>query len=293
MLFKNDKIKEVTIAPNNRYVIWAEDLENVAKEANLTVSAGCVGLYIVNGVLKSVNTPGRWIIKTKEEEKNKSNLQLIGVNSDKVFEIFCGVGNIPFHDYDLDIDATLGSHGDCKLRIASPWALYTTFGHTPITAEEIDEYAKGKLIEIMTSMLSGAASKYDYDQIMSMQTSISTDLEKAFGKALMDIGLEVAGFSVRGISFSPDYLEKRKEHFERENQFKLEKRERREREREQRAENEMMIALNASHPDPTPTIPVAPAAPVAPNHTVQYCPACGTKLPAAAKFCSGCGTKLD
>ncbi len=288
-MFNNDKIKEVVIAPNSQYVIWSENLDNVARDAKLTVSAGCVGLYIVNGVLKSVNTPGRWVIKSRDEEKSKSNLQLIGVNSDKVFEIFCGVGNIPFHDYDIDIDATLGSHGDCKLRIASPWALYTTFGHAPITSEEIDEYAKGKLIEIMTSQLSGAASKYDYDQIMSMQSTISTDLEKAFGKALMDIGLEVAGFSVRGISFSPDYLEKRKEHFENEKRFKQEKRERREREREQRTEAEVVAIMNAN----SNNTPPAPAAPVTPNHTVQYCPMCGTKLPAGVKFCSNCGKKLD
>ena len=288
MFFNNDKIKEVTISPNNKYVIWSEDLENVARDAKLTVSAGCVGLYIVNGVLKSVNTPGRWVINSRDEKS--SNLQLIGVNSDKVFEIFCGVGNIPWHDYVIKIDGKLGAHGDCKLRIASPWALYTTFGHAPITAEEIDEYAKGKLVEIMSSNMAAAIEKYDYESIKSAQSTISAELEKQIGKSLFDIGLEVVNFAIRGITFDQDYLDRRQAHFDEKKRLEAEEDARRIRIREQRAEAEMINALNAHANDAPPT---APAAPAAPNHTVQFCPMCGTKLPAGVKFCSNCGKKLD
>jgi hypothetical protein len=291
-MFNFDKVKSVNISPSDKYIIWEENTENLAKDCDLNVSPGCVGLYIVNGVLKSVNTPGRWIINSRDEKRDKAKLTLIAVNSDKIFEIFCGTGNIPYHDYDIDIDATVGAHGDCKLRISNPWLLYTSFGHAPISAEEIDSFAKSKLIEIMSSQLAGAAGKYSYEDIKAKQSEISAELEKQFGKALIDIGLEVASFSLRGITFDQDYLDKRQWHFDNEKRIKEEKRARREKEREQRNEIENIVTLTNATKNNTPPAP-APAAPSAPNHTAQFCPQCGTKLIATAKFCSNCGKKLD
>lgn len=285
-----DKVKSINISPSDKYIIWEESTEKLAKNCELNVSPGCVGLYIVNGVLKSVNTPGRWVINSGDEKRDKSNLTLIAVNSDKIFEIFCGTGNIPYHDYDIDIDATIGAHGDCKLRISNPWMLYTAFGHAPITAEEIDSFAKSKLIEIMSSQISAAANKYSYEDIKAKQSEISTELEKQFGKTLIDIGLEVASFSLRGINFDQEYMEKRQWHFDNEKRIKEEKRARREAERAQRAEADILVTIASATQNNTP--PAPPAPPAAPNHTVQFCPQCGTKLAAEAKFCSNCGKHL-
>ena len=291
-----EKIKNITIAPSNEYVIWNVDLENIVRDTTLTVSAGCVGLYIVDGVLKSVNTPGRWVIKSKDEEKKKSALQLIGVNSDKVFEIFCGVGNIPWHDYVIKIDGKVGAHGDCKLRIASPWALYTTFGHAPITATEIDEFAKAKLVEIMSSSIAAAIEKYDYEGIRSAQSTISAELEKQIGNALFSIGLEVSSFSIRGMTFDQEYLDKRQWHFDNKKRLEAEEDAQRAEERRRRAEANIMSAYKNNVPaapqtPPTPAAPAAPAAPTAP--AARFCSQCGTKHDANAKFCPNCGRKVD
>ena len=289
-----NKIKSVSIGPSTEYIIWEQNIEEIGRDCTLNVGSGCVGIYIVDGVLKSVNTPGRWVIKSKDEDKAGAKLQLIGVNTDKVFEIFCGVGNIPCHDYDLDIEATLGAHGDCQIRITHPWSLYNTFGHAPITADEIDGFVKAKLVEIMTSLLSEAGSKYDYDRIKSMQTEISNELEKKFAKYLLSIGLEVVSFSLRGINFDEDYINKRQEYFDRQNKIKQDKRERREAERMQRAEIDNIIALTEAANRVAPQAPAAPAAPQNDlNQPVQYCPKCGTKTLKTSSFCPGCGQKLN
>ena len=295
-----EKIKNITVAPGTEYVIWAEDLTNIVRETVVTVSAGCVALYLVNGVLKSVNIPGRSLIKSKAEEKDHSKLELIGVNTDKTFEICCGVGNVPFKDMDLNFETVVGAHGECKIRIAQPWPLYTTFGHAPITADEIDSYVKLKLNEIMTSRLAEVLQHYDYSNIMTQQSTIAADLEKRFSQCLNDIGLEVVSFALAGIMFNNEYQEKRKEFFEAQNLRQAEKAERRAREREQRTEIDNVIAIaNATRNlNPTPVAPQQPVQPAAPigntnvNQPVKYCPRCGTKMEQSAIFCPGCGKKL-
>lgn len=322
---KQEKIKTLTVAPRADYVVWEEDLENIVRDTTLIVSAGCVALYIVNGMLKSVNIPGRFLIKSKAEDKDNSKLQLICVNTDRTFDICCGVGNIPFKDSELNFETVVGAHGECKIRIAQPWPLYTTFGHAPIDAEEIDAYVKLKLNELMTSRLAEVLQHYDYSNIMTQQSVIAADLEKKFSQRLGDIGLEVASFALAGIRFNEEYQEKRRDFFENENRAKAEKLERRAREREQRAEIDNVIAianatrnLNVSEPQPAPQQPpqyvppqYAPPQFNQPQYTppqyntpqnnqfgagmgnqgVKYCPRCGTKMDQSAIFCPGCGKK--
>ena len=92
MFGNKDKVKEVTISTNDDYVIWNVDVTNVARDTTLYVEQGSFGVYIVNGVLRSTNTPGRWVINSKEDEKKGNRIQLIGVNSNKTYDIFCGIG---------------------------------------------------------------------------------------------------------------------------------------------------------------------------------------------------------
>ena len=300
MFASKDKIKSLSVAPSAEYVIWSEDLDNIVRDTTLNVSAGCVALYLVNGVLKSINTPGRWVIKSKTEEKEKSTLQLICVNTDKTFEVCCGVGNIPFKDYELNYETVVGAHGECKIRISQPWPLYTTFGHTPITADEIDAYVKLKLGEIMTTRLAEVLQHYDYNNVMTQQSVIADDLTKKFAQSLNEIGVEVVNFALAGIMFNDEYQEARKNFFDKQNQRKAEKEERRNKEREQRAEIDNIIAITNATKDLNTQAPAQPAAPtfappainVNPNAAVSYCPRCGTKMTQPSIYCPGCGKKL-
>ena len=304
-----DKIKNLSIAPSSEYVIWSEDLGNIARDTTLIVGAGCVGLYLVNGVLKSINTPGRWLIKSRAEEKEKSALQLICVNTDKTFEVCCGVGNIPFKDFELNYETVVGAHGECKIRISQPWPLYMTFAHAPITAEEVEGYIKLKLSEIMTSRLAEVLQHYDYNNVMTQQSAIADDLTKKFSQSLQDIGIEVVSFALAGIQFNEDYQEQRKNFFDGQNRRKSEKEERRQKEREQRAEIDSIVAIANATRNLNPTVSEQPAVPSMPinnapsfapqvnnagnSSEINFCPRCGAKLLRSAIFCPGCGKKLQ
>ncbi len=299
-----EKIKNIVVSPNKEFVIWSVNLDDIVRNTVLDVDVGCVALYIVNGMLKSINTPGRWMIKSKEEDKAGSMLQLICVNTDKTFDIFCGVGNIPFKDFDLNIETVVGAHGECKIRISQPWTLYTSIGHANITVDEIDEYVKLKLSEMMTVRLAEVLQHYDYDNIMTQQTAISADLEKRFSQRLNDIGIEVVSFALAGIKFTDEYQNYRKSYFEGQNQKKADKEERRIKEREQRAEIDNLKSLiSATEGINVPPVPPAGAVPPANagaksdgfrdiNQPIKYCPRCGMKMSADAAFCPGCGKKL-
>ena len=101
------------------------NLDNIVRDTLLTVGEGCSALYLVNGSLQSINTSGTWRINTKEEEKSKAQLRLIGVNSDKLYEIMFGVGGIHYKDWELNIETDVGAHGTFRFRrscspVASP-----------------------------------------------------------------------------------------------------------------------------------------------------------------------------
>ena len=295
--FGGNKVKSITISPSDKYVIWEEKLEDLAKDCTLIVNPGCEGLYIVNGALRSNNPPGRWLINSREDVRENSQIKLIGVNSDKVFDVFCGVGNLPWHDYFLQIDAKVGAFGDCKIQISDPWLLFTTIGHTPITATEIDEFAKSKLIEIMGSHIAKAVEKYDYQGINSKKSEISDVLAREVATTLFNYGIKVVSFSIRGINFDEEYLKKREKHFDDEHEANAAEEERRRKEREMRSEAEFITSImnagsSVAPQAPSPS-PITPIANQSPNHTTQFCPQCGTQLPATAKFCSNCGRDLN
>lgn len=293
-----EKIKNLVVSPSTEYVIWSQDLENVVKGATLNVEAGCVALYIVNGVLKSINTPGRWVIKNKEECKTNSRLQLVCVNTDKTFNILCGVGNIPYKDEEMNASTVVGAHGECKIRIAQAWSLFGARGKANITAEEIDEYVRLKMCELMTTRLAQVLQNYEYDNIMTQQSTIAADLQTKFSERLNEVGIEVESFAIGGIRFPEEYLSKREEFFAEQRKKKADKERRREEERAQRAEIDNVIALaNATQGLNTNAnvVPVAPANNTAnsdANRAIKYCTQCGTKVSRDAAFCPSCGYKF-
>ena len=297
-----EKVRNIVVTPNQDYAIWSPNLENIVRDTTLNVEAGCVALYLVNGMLKSINPPGRWVIKSKDEDKSQSKLQLICANTDKTFDICCGVGMIPFKDEDLNLETTVGAHGECKIRITQPWALYNALGHSDITADEIDSYMKLKLSEIMTARLAEVLQHYDYNNIMTQQSVIASDLGKKFSQHLNEIGIEVVGFSLAGIMFSEDYQNKRKEYFENQNRRKAEKEEQRAKAREQRAEIDNILAVaNAARglssapvqSNAAPNPPQVHSVDNSLNQPVKYCSRCGTKMAKTADFCPGCGKKAN
>ena len=290
------KVKSVTIKVNDKYVIWNENIDDIVRDATLIVEPGCVGIYIVDGMLKSVNPAGKWLLKSKEEDKKKSALQLIGVNTEKTFDIRCGTGGVPYKDFEINAETMVGAHGVCKIKIAQPWALYTAMGKPNVTVDEIDQYMKMKLGEIMTSVLSEVLQKYDYSNILSQQSEIANTLAKKCEPKLSDIGVQADSFTLAGIKFSDEYQGQRKAFFEEQNRKKQEKLERRQKEREQQAEIDNLIAIaNATQQmNLEGGMNQAPAAPAQNdlNQPVKYCTRCGAKVASNVAFCPGCGHKF-
>jgi len=292
MCFGGKKIKSLTINVNDKYIIWEENIEKIARNAELVVSAGCVGIYVVDGVLKNVCPAGKWLLKSKDEEKKKCALRLIGVNMEKVFEIRCGAGNIPFKDTEINAETLVGAHGSCKIKISHPWVLFTTMGKANVTAEEIDQYMKLKLGEIMTTTLAEVLQDYNYSTISTQQSDIANTLAKRCSVKLNDIGVQVEDFVLAGIKFSDEFKGQRAAFFEEENRKKDEKTARREKEREQRAEVDMIASIaKATQPSNAGAMPT-PFTQNETNQSIKYCTKCGVKLPGDAAFCSVCGYKF-
>lgn len=290
MIFGKEKVKSITVTANDQYVVWDIDVSNVARDAILDVSQGCIAIYVVNGVLKSNNPAGRWVINGKEEQKYNSKLQLIGVNADRTFDVLCGVGGVPFKDYEINAETNVGAHGECKIRIYNPWTLCGALGKTNIRVEDIDEYISTKMSEILTTSLAAVLQKYDYSSINTQLSAISAEMKGQVSVAFEAIGIGIESFSIKGIHFPDEYKAKREKFFDAENERRAAKEARREKERADRAEAEVIGTIMASRAKAPQN--EAKSKDVAANVPVQYCPKCGMKISIDALFCPGCGKKL-
>lgn len=282
MLFGSKK-NSVSVTQNADYVIWDIDISGVAYDTTLNVEAGCFGLYIVNGQLRSNNPAGRWLINPKSEKRDQNKLQLLGVTADKTFVIPCGVGEVPYKDWDLGTETKVGMRGSAKVRILNAWTLYNTLGKSNIKSIDIDNYVHSKIAELMTTQLAKVLEKYDYLTITTQQSEVSNVLFEKFREELGKVGLQMEEFSLEGFHFKDEYVKSRNEALQKDKEKKEDKQKRREEERRQQAEIDMIKDLASISNQPKKEVE-------APRTT--YCPKCGQKLDGNAVFCPNCGKKI-
>ena len=282
-----EKVKNINLTLNPDYIMWEVNLENIVRDTLLSVGEGCVALYLVNGNLQSVNTAGTWRINTKEEEKSKAKLRLIGVNSDKLYELMFGVGGVPFKDWELNMETMVGAHGTIKFRIINAWAIYAALGKANVTVEDIDDYIKPKIIEQARVQLSLLLQKYDFLSIQTQVEKLSNALFENLVDKFAPWGIEVQSFTLEEIFFNDEYKNKRKDALDAENARKIAKQERREKARELREDTEAMKAIKGtSNVDEDVSFLVDLL-------NSKICAVCNTKNSADAKFCSKCGNPLN
>lgn len=281
--------KKVNVAASDKYVIWNVDVADVEYDTEVCVEPGCAGIYIVNGAMRPKLAAGSvYLINSKKERKDIRSIQLLGVMEGKTFTIHCGVGGVPFKDNLRDRTTTVGAHGDCQVNIFNGWMLYTTLGKKDITAEDVDEYVRGKLSELMTTELALVLQHYNYHTVTSEQSHIADELKYKFEEKLEAVGLQLTSFALKKIFFSDEYVNSIKADEEKEKEMKEAKRERREQERRQNAEIDALkslaeISMSSAGSAPQPQ-------PQQPQFTV--CPKCGSKVDSRTLYCPACGKKL-
>jgi membrane protease subunit (stomatin/prohibitin family) len=281
-----EKIKKIDVKLNPNFIMWEVNLDNIVKETSLSVGEGCCAIYLVNGNLHSVSPAGNYIINTKEEYKNGASLRLIGVNSDKLYELMFGVGGVPYKDWELNVETLVGAHGTLKFRLINPWAIYAALGKINVTVEDIDDYIKPKIIEQARVQLAQLLQKYDYLSIQTQGEQLSKSLEEKLVDEFAPRGVEVQSFVLEEIFFNDEYKNKRKSVLDAENAKKQAKQDKREKARELKEDLEAMKAIkDISGGDDDVEVFINLL-------TSKYCPNCGTKNQSSAKFCSKCGAEL-
>ena len=279
----NKQEKSVSINVNDKYVMWEADISNVAFNAEVTIEAGCRGIYLVNGKKDAIFMPGRRRINAKEDKRDKNVYRLIGVCADKSFVVKIGIGGVPYKDWEMNIETTVGGHGDCTVCIQDPYELYTKMGKANVTQEDVDEYIRAKISELLKTELALVLQNCDYFTITTQQSFIASQLIQKFKTELMQIGVDCDNFSLKEIFFPEEYSKARKAKEAENEQKEKEDEARRQREREQRAEIDAFNSLNLSNMGNSNS---------SNSNKTGFCPACGKKLPADAAFCPDCGKRL-
>lgn len=288
-MFTGKSAKSLVVTPNSDYCIWVIPSNNLAYDTTVTVDSGCQMLYIVNGQVRERVMNRTVVVNPKQDRRLNQMITLVGVNFEKVFEILCGVGQVPYKDREIGYETVVGANADMKVRVNDGWKLYTMFGNRNVKVDEVNDLVRSKCQEIMSTELSKRLQNATYHTLTKGKMEMSNVLEENIAGVLSDMGLYLVNgtFALGDFFFQPDYKKKRMEYGNQQadNQIESERiKMERQKSRMEMQTLEGMARISAQ----------AAAAQSAPTQgsSAKFCSNCGKEIAAGAKFCPECGVKL-
>lgn len=284
MCFKKKAKKSITVTPNPEYCIWVIPTDDLAYNAVVDIGSGCQLLYIVNGQLRSKEQARRVVVNPKKEKRAANKITLIGVNFNKVFEIMCGAGNIPYKDREIGAETVVGISADMKVRIRDGWKLYTMFGNKNITEQEVNELIRSKCAEILSTQLSQKLQRCTYHNLTKEKSAMSAELQESIAKVLDEVGVFLVNdsFALGDFFFQPEYVLLREKYGQQQAENEMENERLRLERKKARLDMETMESLARAQ------------AQAAPKDTMLRCPNpdCGMAVPPGTRFCPSCGMQI-
>lgn len=239
------------------------------------------------------NVPdGRLIINSRKDRKEIASFSLFGYSHDKIYSLLFGKGNIPYHDYEINAEATVGLHGKYYVRIHNAEKLYMSLSKEEILPQDVEVFVKKIISDIAGQELAKQIQGYGYDTINSRIETMNTNIMTAFGPRLMEYGLILVNVSIEGINFCDEYVEERKKHFAKIKEKEEKRKDEKDAIRSQRDEVGIIKDLLEATEK---TIIVEKKVekeeekPVQPKLAKKFCTNCGAENPVDAKFCRVCG----
>lgn len=278
------KTKLITISYDAEHCIRSIPLDNIAYNATVVVETGCIGIYVVNGRMRPpIFEPGRYMINDKSERGFISSMGLIAANVDKEFNICSGIGGIPYHDDELNMDAKVGISADMKVRINNPWVFYVALGNRDITEADISEYLRGQCATVLQAELAKRLQYCTYENISTQATKMARDIEDKLQRIFLDKGVElVVGSLVLGnFYFDEQYTEYRRRVQTAKGEAAIARDEQAAKREKDMADLEALSrakAIFGRKPDEAPA--------------GNKCPLCGMAVPAGVTVCPNCGKKM-
>lgn len=277
------KNKSILVSPSNTYGIWNVPVSDIAVNTEVIIDTGCLVSYAVNGQFRNTYEAGnKIVINEKWEHKSITKLALVAANSEKVFEICCGVGGVPFNDRELETDTVVGTNADMKLRIKDPWKLYTMMGNRDIAESEINDFLRAKLAEILKTELAKQLQFNTYFTLTVQTGKMSETVAELIKRNVLDsYGLSMVSnsFALNNFIFQDDYLELRKRAGNSRAENNIVEEEVKAIRKRTRAELEAISAIGeASKPQA--------------EQTGTKCPKCGVEVKKGTNFCPACGAKI-
>lgn len=288
MLFFGRKPKQIVVSPVGDKLIWKVPFDASLKEnrdAELSTTPGCGVIYYVNNAFRATYENDGIHIINSSKEKNIRSCSLIGYISDKPFSFLFGVGDIPYTDYEINCATTVGMHGTYLVRIQDAAILYRTLGKEEVAIEDVAEYVRSHLAGVAKNELAKQLARYTYSTINGSLSEMSKNMSKAFDDEVRKYGLILDSITVEGINFNDEYLEARKEHFNKINQDEDDRRTARKEHRKHEEELEIISALKENGAQSFSSKEEK-------KETVSFCPRCGNPIEANQDSCPRCGKSI-
>lgn len=274
MLF--GKTEVLKIEKKENAIAWEINLEK-GKNYDLKIDNSLQCILYKNGVKAEslYATMDKNIIKNKE-----GNQKIVAVNRTNKVNVRCGCGDIPFKDYETDIETKVGVNGICYIKVLNPNQFVDLFTDlTLVDNEKVEDYFRKNLAKVLTMALTSGLDKFGKD-VEKEKINMGEAINNYLANELVKYGISVEGFDVLGIKFSDEYLAQRQAYFDEKKRKKEERRRKVEEEEEREREVETIIRLNESS---------------AKKEEVKEfvtCSLCGFKNEKGVSFCSKCGNRI-
>ena len=273
------KTENLKIEKKENVVAWEVKLEK-GVSYNLQIESGLQCVLFRNGVKAESKyaTTEKIVLKDKE-----GYTKIVVVNINNITPIRCGCGNVPFKDWEINCDTTVGMNGICEIKILNPSQFIDLFEDlTNVTNEKIEDTFRKNFANVLAMKLTADLKKYGRD-VDKERLAMGDPIRDYLNQSLAKYGIKAETFTVNGIKFADDYLQAREAYFKKKEEERNRRREKLEQEEQRETELNTLERLSRmSNSNKSEE-----------KAEFVYCPNCGFKNEKKTAYCKQCGTKLN
>jgi hypothetical protein len=207
---RQQTVNRVSVTPQQDKLTFLVNTDNVdGRKVSLQVGTGCEVLVYINNAYDSTINVGEEVIKWRATTKHGKKIKFIGITCYKEFKLGFGIGEIPYHDVETDLDPLIGVCIECRCRLVDGRALRDNFTFDDIDATMVNENLRTTIQSRLCKQFAEVLRGKRYNAVFGCTQELADSMRTEVSAILRKYGIELVDCSARMPVFPMGYNEQR------------------------------------------------------------------------------------